>query len=386
MARDIHPAPYDVSVRCDPEGAREGSYEVTGMSTQDPAGLCEGEGLGQPLVQEDSQPVRQGIVSDVTSGIDPEECPRQRVAQCRQVRLGLQLVSRRPQRRVYATHRRRGSPRRHRPVGRRSRELRREPVRVGVQNALAKEGSFRGGTPIMRYLRREQGECPRSRDAIGSSQAIADRAFVHEEQRPRVVGVRRVGVVPERRVEDLAQSRHRRVRGAHRVSHVKNVQDGAECRRDDEVMPEPSSDAALLGDGIVRFDTKVALALREDLLPWQELNVTAFLMTGIATSAEGLVGEPYEDADGETYLPLLRQPVVVYAAPIDVLARAREKAIERRMATAIYTREMFATGHDGANRAAVRVVPSADLDLVGVAVRGPRNAVDRIFKGARMHD
>ena len=32
----------------------------------------------------------------------------------------------------------------------------------------------------------------------------------------------------------------------------------------------------------VRFDTRVVVALRDDLLPWQELNVTAFLMSGIA--------------------------------------------------------------------------------------------------------
>jgi len=30
-------------------------------------------------------------------------------------------------------------------------------------------------------------------------------------------------------------------------------------------------------------------------------------------------------------------------------------------------------------------VPTAQLDLVGMAVHGPRNAVDKVFKGARMH-
>ena len=43
------------------------------------------------------------------------------------------------------------------------------------------------------------------------------------------------------------------------------------------------------------------------------------------------------------------------------------------------------TGNDRDNRAAVRVVSGNDLDLVGIAVYGPRNAVDKIFKGARMH-
>ena len=135
----------------------------------------------------------------------------------------------------------------------------------------------------------------------------------------------------------------------------------------------------------VRFDTKVAILVREDLLPWQELNVTAFLVSGIATSAPDLVGEPYVDADGVNYLPMLRQPILVYSADAAVMSAARSKAVERELAVAVYTRELFATSHDAANRAAVRAVASDHLDLVGVGLRGPRNLVDRVIKGARMH-
>ena len=46
---------------------------------------------------------------------------------------------------------------------------------------------------------------------------------------------------------------------------------------------------------------------------------------------------------------------------------------------------MFRTGHDAANRATVSAVAGADLDLVGLAVHGPKNAVDKILKGARLH-
>jgi hypothetical protein len=51
----------------------------------------------------------------------------------------------------------------------------------------------------------------------------------------------------------------------------------------------------------------------------------------------------------------------------------------------VFTADLFATGHDEANRAAVRAVPGAALDLVGLAVYGPKNAVDKVTKGARMH-
>lgn len=80
----------------------------------------------------------------------------------------------------------------------------------------------------------------------------------------------------------------------------------------------------------VQFDTKEVVVLAEGLASWQESNVTAFLMSGIATSDDGLTGEPY--------------------------------------------------------RAAVAAVSSEDLDLVGIVVRGPRNALDRVVKGARFHD
>ncbi len=51
----------------------------------------------------------------------------------------------------------------------------------------------------------------------------------------------------------------------------------------------------------------------------------------------------------------------------------------------VYTREMFATGNDRDNRAAVRAVRRDDLDLVGIAVHGPKNGVDKTFKGAKLH-
>jgi hypothetical protein len=51
----------------------------------------------------------------------------------------------------------------------------------------------------------------------------------------------------------------------------------------------------------------------------------------------------------------------------------------------VYTREMFSTGNDLANRAVVRAVARDDLDLVGIAVHGPKNGVDKTVKGSRLH-
>ena len=134
----------------------------------------------------------------------------------------------------------------------------------------------------------------------------------------------------------------------------------------------------------MRFETKIAVLLRDDLEVWQRLNVTAFLSSGIAADPE-LLGEPYADADGTAYLPMFRQPVLVFAGDADVLAGAHERAVRRGLPTAVFTEELFGTGHDEANRAAVRAVARDALELVGLAVHGPRNAVDKVLKGAVLH-
>lgn len=135
----------------------------------------------------------------------------------------------------------------------------------------------------------------------------------------------------------------------------------------------------------MRFDTKIAVVLRDDLETWQRLNVTAFLVSGIAASDPEIVGEPYEDADGTAYLPMFRQPVLVFEAPKELVTAAHAKALARGTALAIFTTDLFATGNDVDNRAAVRAVRMDALDLVGIAVHGQRNAVDKILKGARLH-
>jgi hypothetical protein len=143
-------------------------------------------------------------------------------------------------------------------------------------------------------------------------------------------------------------------------------------------------DAGEMDEGI-RFDTKIAVLVRDDLATWQRLNVTAFLVSGIVAEYPQLLGRPYEDADGTAYLPLLGQPVVVLEADAATIKAAHARAIGRDLPLSVYTREMFATGNDLANRAVVRAVARDDLDLVGIALHGPKNGVDKTVKGSRLH-
>ncbi len=135
----------------------------------------------------------------------------------------------------------------------------------------------------------------------------------------------------------------------------------------------------------MQFDTKLAVVLLEDLATWQKTNVTAFLVSGVAASAPDVVGEPYRDASGNEYLPMFVQPVLVYAADGQALRRAYERGLSRGVPMAIYTRELFETGHDEANRAAVAAVATDDLDLVGIALRAERRVVDKIVDRLRFH-
>ncbi|MGH3567673.1 MAG: DUF2000 family protein [Pseudonocardia sp.] len=135
----------------------------------------------------------------------------------------------------------------------------------------------------------------------------------------------------------------------------------------------------------VRFDNKIAVLLRDDLQGWQRLNVTAFVVSGLADANPVLLGEPYADADGTAYLSMFRQPVLVLAGSKETLKAAHDRILSRNLPMAVFTADLFGTNNDADNRAAVRAVRRVDLDLVGLAVDGPRNAVDKVFKGAHLH-
>ncbi|HEY2318657.1 MAG TPA: DUF2000 domain-containing protein [Solirubrobacteraceae bacterium] len=137
---------------------------------------------------------------------------------------------------------------------------------------------------------------------------------------------------------------------------------------------------------VTDFETKTAIVVRDDLASWQRLNVCAFLISGVTASAgPQAIGEDYLDADGNHYLPLLVQPVLVFETAGGKLRTLRERAARREVPVAIYTADMFATGNDADNRAAVRAVGTEQLDLVGLGVRAGHRDVDAIVRGVSRH-
>jgi len=133
------------------------------------------------------------------------------------------------------------------------------------------------------------------------------------------------------------------------------------------------------------FDTKVALIVRDDLAAWQRLNVVAFLATGIAHAAPEMIGKPYVDAAGRVYGSMLGQPMMIFESDRPGLQSAHRIGMDRELLLVPYVFAMFSTGHDEANREAFKAGRPDDLDLVGLALRGPKKAVDKAVKGLALH-
>ena len=133
------------------------------------------------------------------------------------------------------------------------------------------------------------------------------------------------------------------------------------------------------------FDTKIAIVVRDDLATWQKLNVTAFLMSGIAGANPEIIGEPYRDAGNKLHAALSVQPIIVLSAQPSVLKNIRNRANDRGVETAAYIEEMFATGHDAANRQVFSEHGADEDNTVGIALRAEKKLVDKITRGAKMH-
>jgi hypothetical protein len=82
---------------------------------------------------------------------------------------------------------------------------------------------------------------------------------------------------------------------------------------------------------------------------------------------------------------MARQPILIFTADREQIQAVYRQALDTDVQFSIYTEELFSTGHDEANRAAVAAVRSEDLKVVGLALRGRKKPMDRLTKGLRLH-
>ncbi|MFP6780694.1 MAG: DUF2000 family protein [Gammaproteobacteria bacterium] len=136
----------------------------------------------------------------------------------------------------------------------------------------------------------------------------------------------------------------------------------------------------------MEFSTKFAIVVADDLAQWQKLNVISFLTSGIIGDAPEIIGEVYRDATNREYAALCIQPTVILKSSRDRLQTFLDRAHTRNIKPALYIEDMFETGHDEANRLSVMNYETSDLPLVGLAIRADKKAVDKVFKGAKLHD
>jgi hypothetical protein len=135
----------------------------------------------------------------------------------------------------------------------------------------------------------------------------------------------------------------------------------------------------------VRFDTKLAIVVRNDLPTWQKLNVTAFLAGAVAAGSDEVIGEPYEDGSGHKYLAMFSQPVLVFVGSAEQLTTAYTRALAHQVRLGIFTEELFGTDNDVDNRAAVAAVAADSLRLVGLVLHDQRRVVDKVLRGLQLH-
>lgn len=115
------------------------------------------------------------------------------------------------------------------------------------------------------------------------------------------------------------------------------------------------------------------------------MNVIAFLATGVVSAAPEVMGEPYVDANGHHYGNMSGQPMLIFEADLAGLQSAHRVGLERELTMVPYVFAMFSTGHDEANRQAFLAEDPSNLNLVGLALRGTKKAVDKAVKGLSLH-
>jgi threonine/homoserine/homoserine lactone efflux protein len=211
----IDPAPDDVPVRRDPERTREAPEEVRRRNVQDPAGLGERRGVGPRTIQQIPQSgcdLRDVAVHGF--GRSVTEMTTHPLAHGHELRLGLERRVGILKRAIEGCE-----PSNDHgildvgPVDGRTDQPLSKDLHADVEHPLAVPAFGRCPT-VVNHMRRQDRDALAGSAAMPELDVVPDRSLVDHEERPRVVGVPRVGVIREARMEDLVDPGHRGLPGA----------------------------------------------------------------------------------------------------------------------------------------------------------------------------
>ena len=134
------------------------------------------------------------------------------------------------------------------------------------------------------------------------------------------------------------------------------------------------------------YDHKIAIVIKNDLLDWQKLNVTAFLASSVAIKFPETHGKAFVNASGSEYLPFIKHPILVFKAETDEqLNRACKRAKERDLHIGIYTQPLFATKNETENLIEIAKATDEDQELAGIVIYGENRKVDKALDGLKFH-
>jgi len=134
-------------------------------------------------------------------------------------------------------------------------------------------------------------------------------------------------------------------------------------------------------------ENKIAIIIRHDLKTWQKLNVTAFLAGAVTIEFPELHGRHLLTASGNTYMPFIKQPVLIYKADdLNQMQRVFKRAKERELHIGIYSSPLFETMTEQDNLDATARISDDEQDLVGLILYGENKKVNKAIDGLKFHD
>jgi len=134
------------------------------------------------------------------------------------------------------------------------------------------------------------------------------------------------------------------------------------------------------------YENKIAIIIRNDLRDWQKLNVVSFLASSIAIQFPETHGKVFVNASGSTYLPFIKQPIMIYAADTDhEINRAFNRAKDRDLSIGIYTEQLFSTKSEEENHIEISKCSDDDQILAGIVIYGENRKVSKALDGLKFH-